>query len=305
LLASLSVDGWLILGASDPTIAEHVPCDVVLTDAGLVYRRSGAMGAGNDPIDLRTERSMSPPADTGSPRPPATLPAQKTSPTPDVGAPAEPDREWTPDRERTDEPAADASAGAVAASEAPALDEHAHGRSGSAARAGDRDDNLEARLVAAYERRAFRAVTELAESAPTESLTQRGWVTWLRALANQGRLDEAGVVADRALAVQGPTAELLYLHAVLQLQAGRAAEAAALARRALYLDRTLVVAHLTLADALRRTGKLGAARRSLRNAAALLETLDREQQLPASDGDSAGRLAELVRVKLRLLEEAA
>jgi chemotaxis protein methyltransferase CheR len=306
LLASLSEDGWLVLGASDPAVAEHVACDVVLTDAGLVYRRAGAMGAGGEPVDLRTERSVSPAADSGMPRPPAKLPDQKTSSAPDLDAPAQPPREWTEDREWTEEPAPDSTAGgAVAMSGVSAANANIHGRAEPAGSTGDSADNLEAKLVAAYERRAFRSVTELAESEPAESLTQRGWVIWLRALANQGCLDEAGAVADRALAVQGPTAELLYLHAVLLLQAGRAAEAAATARRALYLDRTLIVAHLTLADALRRNGKPGAARRSLRNAAALLEMLDRETQVPASDGDTAGRLAELVRAKLRLLEEAA
>jgi chemotaxis protein methyltransferase CheR len=43
-IASLSEDGWLILGASDPRIAELVECDVVLTDAGLIYRRPCAAG---------------------------------------------------------------------------------------------------------------------------------------------------------------------------------------------------------------------------------------------------------------------
>jgi len=39
LLDSLSDDGWLLLGPSDPVLTELVPCDVEVTDAGLAYRR--------------------------------------------------------------------------------------------------------------------------------------------------------------------------------------------------------------------------------------------------------------------------
>jgi chemotaxis protein methyltransferase CheR len=39
LLASLAPDGWLFLGASDPAIADIVPCEVVVTGAGVAYRR--------------------------------------------------------------------------------------------------------------------------------------------------------------------------------------------------------------------------------------------------------------------------
>lgn len=38
LIASLAPGGWLFLGASDPAIAELVPCEVVLTGAGIAYR---------------------------------------------------------------------------------------------------------------------------------------------------------------------------------------------------------------------------------------------------------------------------
>lgn len=44
LLASLGDDGWLLLGASDPMLADLVPCETVVTGAGLAYRRQGAGG---------------------------------------------------------------------------------------------------------------------------------------------------------------------------------------------------------------------------------------------------------------------
>jgi chemotaxis protein methyltransferase CheR len=39
LVASLADDGWLLLAASDPPIADLVPCETVVTGGGLAYRR--------------------------------------------------------------------------------------------------------------------------------------------------------------------------------------------------------------------------------------------------------------------------
>lgn len=39
LLSALAPDGWLLLGASDPLLSDLVPCEVVITGAGLAYRR--------------------------------------------------------------------------------------------------------------------------------------------------------------------------------------------------------------------------------------------------------------------------
>src|SRR5665647_3493649 len=48
LLASLAPDGWLLLGASDPPLAHLVPCEVVVTPAGIAYRRADRAGGGTE-----------------------------------------------------------------------------------------------------------------------------------------------------------------------------------------------------------------------------------------------------------------
>ena len=156
----------------------------------------------------------------------------------------------------------------------------------------------------AYGARDFAAVRAHAEEAPEDGLSREAWVAWVRALANEGCLDEAHRVVDRARALHPSSAELLYLRAVLLIQTGRVDDAAAAARQALYLDRGLVVAHLALADAEGRAGGVEAARRSLRNAAALLAQLPQAEPVAASDGEPAGRLAQLVRSNLALLGAA-
>ncbi len=42
LLASLQPDGWLLLGASDPPLAELVPCRLVMLPSGAAYQRDDA-----------------------------------------------------------------------------------------------------------------------------------------------------------------------------------------------------------------------------------------------------------------------
>jgi chemotaxis protein methyltransferase CheR len=276
LIASLSEDGWLILGASDPAIAEMIECDVVLTDAGLVYRRPGAAGPAAAPYQRRGLRAADAAEEQTASQAAAEAWAAGLLADAQAGMPA-PQADLPTD-------AASAWADEVEPEAAP---------------------DVNALIREAYDRRDFDAVSALARAAPAAQLTEPSWLAWLRSLANQGCLEEAGEVAARAVDARGATAELLYLHAVLQLQGGHAAAAADTLRRALYLDRGLVVAHLTLADAHRRRADPAAARRALRNAAALLQELPEDALVPAADGETAGRLAELVRVKLRLLDEAA
>jgi chemotaxis protein methyltransferase CheR len=284
LIASLSEDGWLILGASDPAISEMVECDVVITDAGIVYRRPGAAtGAGTGGPTWSAQRSAG---------------RRQAEPVPEQEAEQEPQPE--PESEPEDLAAVAALLADLAASLSPPDDDASPvepARTGA--------PEAVARIEAAYDRRDFEAVTRLAAETPPAALTVEAWVAWIRALANQGCLEEAGDVTASALDAFGSSsAELLYLHGVLLLQAGRAGDAALALRQALYLDRTLVVAHLALADAQQRTGVQDGALRSLRNAAALLETLPQASHVAGADGETAGRLRELVRVKLRLLTVA-
>jgi chemotaxis protein methyltransferase CheR len=162
-----------------------------------------------------------------------------------------------------------------------------------------------AAVAAAYAQRAYDRVAALA----AEAVGQGGgaevgvWAHWIRALANQGCVEEAGRVASRALRTHASSAELVYLHALLLHEADRLAEAAEAARRALYLDRGLVVAHLLLGNVQARLGNPEAADRAYRNARELLLRLPSDAVVPAADAETAGRLAELARVQIQLLQE--
>lgn len=158
----------------------------------------------------------------------------------------------------------------------------------------------------AYAERDYERAAELAgRFAQRDGSDPLLWIVLVRALANRGDLDGAGRACAAALDRHRTSAELTYLHTVLLAEAGQYADAATAARRALYLDRGLVVAHLALGGALARLGDTDGARRAFRNAERLLAAMPPGALVPASDGEPAGRLVEMARVQLRLLSEAA
>ncbi len=130
-------------------------------------------------------------------------------------------------------------------------------------------------------------------------------VLLVRALANRGDLVEAGRACASGLDAHRTCAELIYLHAILLSQAGNHAEAADALRRALYLDRRLIVAHLALGDVLTRLGEAAAARRAFRAAEQLLGELVPSDAVSASDGEPAAHLAEVARSQIRMLDGSA
>ena len=124
-------------------------------------------------------------------------------------------------------------------------------------------------------------------------------VALVRALGSAGRLSAAADAAAEAIARFPLNVELRLLQAIVQLELGVPSEAATAAKAALYLDPGLVMAHLTLARAEQVAGDGPAARRSFRNALALLEDLPADRPVPLADGETPGRLASFARAAQR------
>ncbi len=129
-------------------------------------------------------------------------------------------------------------------------------------------------------------------------------VALARLLANEGRLAEAGEVCASALELFPDQAELHLIDAILSGEAGRWKDSERAARRAIYLDRALVVAHVALGDAQVRLGNQAGARLSFANAGALLGQAGPDAEIRGSAGMSAERLLDLVRAHLSLLDSA-
>ena len=267
----LADGGWLLLGPSDPPLPATRTCEVVITDAGLAYRR----GRRTKGLPLRV-----------TPRSTAILhPMAADVPVMTVAAAA-------PSNAMSEVPS-------------PAL------RSVSASERDDAGlvqllDALKANAASSLARRDYGLAAEQAQRYVTErAVDEEGWIILVRALSNGGAGQTAGIACAAALEIHPLSAELMLLQSLILTELGQHQDALAAARRALFLDRQLVVAHLACGNALIHVGDPRAARRTFTNALRLLATSAAERPVPASGGELPARLAMLARSQLRLLDEAA
>jgi len=130
------------------------------------------------------------------------------------------------------------------------------------------------------------------------------WALLVRAYANSGKRVDAERTCAAALERCPAVSELHALHSLVLNEARHHEAASTAARRALYLDRDLAVAHLAHGAALAGLRDTAAARRAFQVAATLLDALPADAIVPASDGEPAGRLASLAHIELSLLEGA-
>jgi len=113
-------------------------------------------------------------------------------------------------------------------------------------------------------------------------------------LADQGKLSEARLVCDRAIAGDPVNPSHRFLRAMVEQELGMLDDAMRSLEQALYLDQVFVMAHFALGNLGRRLGRRDVSRRHLRIALGLAQGLQPESQLPESGGLSAGRIAELI-----------
>lgn len=263
LLRSLRPNGLLILGASDPPLTDLVACEIVMTPAGAVYRPRDGTGA-----RARASRFAAPasPFASGSHGIPAEAQGElvaSTAPPLPIAPPASPPAS-------PPAPPAPPAGGDMAIEVAPRTPASAY-------------------ALGDYETSALLARAAV-ERDPGDV---RAWVLWIRSVANAGQLVVAGEICAGALDRHRVVPELHYLHGMLLVESGRSADGARDARRALYLDRTFVLAHMLLGDALARLDDRAGARRAFANAADLLEGLPAAMLVLASDGIPVGRLRQI------------
>jgi chemotaxis protein methyltransferase CheR len=97
--------------------------------------------------------------------------------------------------------------------------------------------------------------------------------------------------------------EVHYLKAIVLMGLARYDEAVTSLRRAIYLNRSMAVAHFTLGSILQRRGAVAEARRSYRNVLAVCDGRRAEEIVPFSDGEQTGRLVEATRAQLDLIQD--
>ncbi|MBI2425282.1 MAG: tetratricopeptide repeat protein [Candidatus Hydrogenedentes bacterium] len=156
-----------------------------------------------------------------------------------------------------------------------------------------------AEMEAAYSRKEYALVRELGGRA-LEQGPDNGEVLRLlvRCHANEGRLEEALSLCDRAIARDRVNAAGHFLRGMLLLEGGALPEAQASFRNACFLAPDFVLAHFISGDLARRLGRIVVARRHWRNALRLLSECPSEAPVPESEGLSAGRLREMLETLL-------
>ncbi len=117
-----------------------------------------------------------------------------------------------------------------------------------------------------------------------------------RLCANQGRLGEAAEWCKRSIAADRLNPRCYYLYATIQEELGEIDEAIRSFQRTLYLHPEFVLAHFALGYLARRQGKSRVASKHFENTLRLLQRYQPDEMLPESDGWTAGRLIEMVRL---------
>ena len=138
------------------------------------------------------------------------------------------------------------------------------------------------------------AVERLRAMAGGDAAPPRAMVLLARSLANQGKLPEALVWADRLLVAEKLNPLAHYLHATILQERGEVGGAVRDLQRAVYLDQDFVLAHFALGHLARGSHREREAERHFATAAQLLRGHRQDEILPESDGITAGRLAEII-----------
>jgi len=127
-----------------------------------------------------------------------------------------------------------------------------------------------------------------------ESEDSRVSYAMARACANEGRLIDAGLWCEKAIASDKLNPVLYYLFATIRLEQGQGDAAIQLFNRALYLAPEFVLAHFALANQCLSRGRHRDAERHFGNALALLREQRNDEVLPESDGLTVERLIHII-----------
>jgi chemotaxis protein methyltransferase CheR len=265
LFESLGDGGWLITGPADPPIGDYAPFETVRSDAGVFYRRSqgSAVALGSRPRG-------------------ATSPAAQR-------AFSQADEETTGVR-----PVA-ASISSISPSSTP-RPRPADLEAEPGSRAENANDGLSL-ARAAFAAGQYGHVIELAQGLVDDAAA----ALEVRATANLLGARDAAHLCTAAILRFPLGVELYVLQASLLLDLRDYEAAAQATRRLLFLDRSLVVAHLLLGSILGQKGNRSEAMRAFRSARDLAASAPPDDVLPFADGEKAARLAAFARAQMDLL----
>lgn len=119
-----------------------------------------------------------------------------------------------------------------------------------------------------------------------------------RALANEGRLDEALELSEQILVVDKLNVDYHYLHAMILLEQDEKESAQVALRKILFLDNKFVFAYFMLGNISRQLGENGEAKKHFQNAVNILKCCPSDEEVPNSEGLQAGKLSEMIQIAI-------
>jgi chemotaxis protein methyltransferase CheR len=146
--------------------------------------------------------------------------------------------------------------------------------------------------AAVLEQAAQETDLEIPEKIEEEALPSKAYL--IRALADQGKLNEALALCEEALASDKLNPGLHFLRAIILQELNRIDEAGISLKRTLYLDQNFLLAHFALGNLELRQGNGRAAKKYFENVLTLLEENRPDDILPESEGLTAGRFREII-----------
>jgi chemotaxis protein methyltransferase CheR len=299
LFESLGDGGWLITGPSDPPLGDYAPYETVLSDEGVFYRRGHGASARPQSTPENPDRASGAEHDRAKTAEDAEETEDETSSVRLVAAARireAPDGRADPRRAKGPSEGAARDRKIAAARDGGAPDET---RSADAAREEQGADSL------AIARAAFMAGNYARSIALAKRIDgDAAAALEVRATANLHGACEASRLCTAAILRFPLGTELYVLQASLLLDLREYDAASQAARRLLYLDRSLVVAHLLLGSSLAKRGEREEAARAFRNARDLAAFAPAGDPVPYADGEKAGRLADYARAQIELLGTA-
>lgn len=118
-----------------------------------------------------------------------------------------------------------------------------------------------------------------------------------RVLANQGKLSEALTWCEKVISADKLNPAHCYLFAAILQEQGKTVEAISSLKRALYLEPNFALAHFSMGCTLSREGKINEAKKYFQNVLDILRNSSEDSLLPESEGMTAGRLKEIIRLQ--------
>jgi chemotaxis protein methyltransferase CheR len=136
--------------------------------------------------------------------------------------------------------------------------------------------------------------TNVIETIQKDAQTSAEQILFIRAFANQGKIDLAIQLCEKAIAADKLNPGLHYLYATILQEHNQLDEAATSLKRAIFLDPNFVLSYYSLGKIYQRLGNVKSAIKCTENVLAILNTCSQDEILFESEGLTAGRFKEII-----------